>query len=79
MKSQRDLSALSLVLAVGIIDCVALPIAVFAAIQNPSAMHPILSARILLLSFALLVILLLPIAMDEREGIHSAQKTSAPQ
>jgi hypothetical protein len=79
MKSQRDLSALSLVLAVGIIDCVALPIAVFAAIQNLSDMHPILSARILLLSFALLVILLLPIAMDEREGIHSAQKTSAPQ
>lgn len=76
MKSHRGLSALSLVLVAGIIDCVALPIAVFAAFQNSSGFHPVLSVWILLLSFALLIILMLPIAMDERDGIHSAQKTT---
>jgi hypothetical protein len=73
MKSHGGLSALSLVLVAGIVDCVALPIAVFAAFQDFSGFHPVLSVWILLQSFALLIILMLPIAMDERDGIHSSQ------
>lgn len=73
MKSHRGLSALSLVLAVGVIDCLALSIALFTAI---SEMRPVLSARILVLSFALVVILMLIATMDEGKRILLSSRSS---
>ena len=54
--------------AAGTLDCLALPVAAFAAFVNASGTYPELSAGILLLGIALLIVLAVTATVDERPG-----------
>lgn len=68
MKSGTRHELLSLLFAVGTVDSLLLSIAAFAAITNISGTHPELSAPILVLSIALLVVLAVSATVDKGPG-----------
>lgn len=70
MKSVTRHDLLSLVLATGILDSLTLSMAACAAVMNISGTHPELSAWIVLLSIALLVVLAVTATVDESPGRH---------
>jgi hypothetical protein len=70
MKSVTRHELLSLVLEAGILDSLTLSMAAFAAIMNIGGTHPELSAWIVLLSIALLVVLAVTATVDEGPGTH---------
>ena len=68
MRPDPRYELLPLVLAVGAVDSLLLSITAFAAITNIRGTYPQLSARILLLSIVLLVVLAVTATVDERPG-----------
>jgi len=60
-----QLKPMSLVFVAGAVDSLVLTIAVFTAIANLTRRSPVLSVRILLLGFVLLVVLAILIVVDE--------------
>jgi hypothetical protein len=66
MGSLPTVAGVSLALAAGMLDCLALPAVVFTTIAKFSDTRPALSVGILLLAFALVVVLFaVPLALDE--------------
>ena len=70
MKPVTRYDLLSLVLAAGILDSLTLSMAAFAAIMNVSGTHPELSAWIVLLSIALLVVLAVTATVEDGRRRH---------
>lgn len=66
MMQRYTFKALSWVIAAGIVDCVALTVAVFGQLINVTGSHPVLSLAMMVLGGALLAMLMAAAVLDER-------------
>jgi hypothetical protein len=66
MKSRSRIGMLSFVQAAGVVDSLALLVAVFASILNVYSNHPMLSIWTLLLAVVMVVVLAISAVVDKR-------------